>query len=70
MKKKYDIQIGDLFYVPISDTTILITNLPSLKTYYCRGIYAGVTEEKNVGTLEGINNAINTGEWIYYPVVE
>lgn len=70
MRKKHNIQIGDLFYVPFTQTTILITDLPNDKTFYCRGIYSFNTEEKNVGTLAGINNAIDTGEWLYYPVVK
>jgi hypothetical protein len=70
MKKKYNIQIGGLFYVPFSQSTILITDLPNDKTFYYRGLYSFNTEEKNVGTHAGINDAINNGEWIYYPVVE
>jgi hypothetical protein len=66
--KKYNIQIGDLFHIPHSETTILITRLPNNRSDYYRGIYSENIKETNVGTYEGISVVIDNGDWIYYPV--
>jgi hypothetical protein len=69
MKKKYNIQIGDLFYVPFTEAIILVSSVPNGKTVFYRGIYKYETKERNIGSYDGLQDAIDKKEWIYYPVV-
>ena len=68
--KKYNIQVGDLLYIPYTDSYVIVTRLSDNKSKPHRGIYRYETEERLIGTVAAIEQAIYSGEWIYYPVVE